>query len=344
MSGRGTQPGQGFLFGDPHEPDGPASRVAPAPPRPDWLNLGGQLPQTVRLGTSSWTFPGWRGLVYDREHKTTHLAERDGISAYAHHPLLRTVGLDRAFYALQTREQFADLRASVPAGFRFLVKANQLATRPLADERGRTYGDTATLHEPNALFLDPAFAAERIITPAIEGLGDACGPIVFQFPPLDLSPRGPIGSAAKLIDRLDTFLARLPKVPAPACIAVEVRNRALICPDLAAVLQSHTIAHGYAHHPTLPSVDAQAVIMNNPRTPLVCRWLLRHGQQYEGAKSRYEPFDKIVDPDGPALLGIADLVRESVRQAREAYVIVNNKAEGSAPLSVARLAHAVVNA
>jgi uncharacterized protein YecE (DUF72 family) len=60
--------------------------------------LARHLSPQLYLGTSSWTFPGWQGLVYDRAASASVLA-RYGLAAYARHPLLRTVGLDRTFYA-----------------------------------------------------------------------------------------------------------------------------------------------------------------------------------------------------------------------------------------------------
>ncbi len=56
------------------------------------------LPTDIRLGTSSWFFPGWRGLVYDGVHPQVTLS-RKGLAAYGEIPLLRTVSLDRTFYA-----------------------------------------------------------------------------------------------------------------------------------------------------------------------------------------------------------------------------------------------------
>ena len=29
-------------------------------------SLAGSLPRSLRMGTSSWSFPGWRGIVYSR--------------------------------------------------------------------------------------------------------------------------------------------------------------------------------------------------------------------------------------------------------------------------------------
>ena len=38
--------------------------VVPASAGEDLIELALRLPATLRLGTSSWSFPGWAGLVY----------------------------------------------------------------------------------------------------------------------------------------------------------------------------------------------------------------------------------------------------------------------------------------
>src|SRR6476620_11760501 len=60
--------------------------------------IAARLPHWLRFGTSSWTFLGWRGLVYAGSPSQAALV-RSGLGAYAKHPLLRTVGIDRSHYA-----------------------------------------------------------------------------------------------------------------------------------------------------------------------------------------------------------------------------------------------------
>ena len=72
-------------------------RVRPAAVGEALQRLGRRLPQDVFLGTSSWSFPGWQGLVYADACSESLLA-REGLSAYAQHPLLRMVGIDRGYY------------------------------------------------------------------------------------------------------------------------------------------------------------------------------------------------------------------------------------------------------
>src|SRR5512137_2496942 len=98
MSGRrpgSADPGktQLGLFGPTEEPGVAAVAVSP-----EVASLGARLPALVRLGSSSWSFPGWAGLVWARHHPADVLSA-DGLLAYARHPLLRAVGVDRTFYA-----------------------------------------------------------------------------------------------------------------------------------------------------------------------------------------------------------------------------------------------------
>src|SRR5215472_10587082 len=104
--------------------------VPAAPAGPELLTLAQRLPGKLRLGTSSWAFPGWAGIVY-AERATEQLLAREGLGAYARHPLLRTVGLDRTYYALIAAAEYARYAAATPADFRFVVKAHAAITTPL---------------------------------------------------------------------------------------------------------------------------------------------------------------------------------------------------------------------
>lgn len=341
-------PHQGSLFAQ--SPAEHALAVVDAADRSDLSGLAASLHPLIHLGTSSWTFPGWTGLVYSAEHKQDRLA-RHGLAAYAHHPLMRTVGLDRAFYTPPRQEEFRELASLTPPTFRFVVKAHQAVTRPDADERGGTFGDTAAHRSSgidNPRFLDAEYARDIIIAPADRGLGARLGVILFQFPPLDLSRTSRIGPAARFIARLAEFLGALP--PGPR-YAVEVRNRELLGTDHAGAyarcLREAGALHGYVHHPTMPTLDRQARIMTDAGWApaagrAVCvRWLLRHDQTYEGARTRYQPFREIIDEDPHALTEVARLLEIAVDRGLPAFVVINNKAEGSAPRSVERLAQAI---
>ena len=294
------------------------------------MELAARLPARVRLGTSSWSFPGWDGLVYAGRPRADELS-RDGLVAYARHPLLRAAGIDRTFYAPLDAAGFARHAAQVPGDFRFLVKASQLCTFPALRE-----GDGRPTARPNPRFLDASFARDAVVAPAVEGLGQRLGVLLFQFPPL---PAAETRHPGRFAERLARFLAALPR---GAPYAVEIRNRELLQPAYAAALSASGTAHGFTVHPTMPSLEVQAEVSPVEAQPvLVVRWMLGHGRGYEEARDLYAPFDRLAAPDTESRASIAELVARAVRAGKEGLVIVNNKAEGSSPLSVVELARAI---
>jgi uncharacterized protein YecE (DUF72 family) len=306
---------------------------APAPVSEGLRTLGAALPGEVRLGTSSWSFPGWTGLVYARETTSESLA-REGLPSYAHHPLLRTVGVDRTFYGPVSAEVFRAWADAVPDDFRFLVKAHEALTVPRFPRHER-YG--ARRGEENPTFLDAAHAEREVIAPFLQGLGAKAGPLVFQFPPMDVQA---LGGPSAFADRLHAFLAALPAGP---LYAVELRNRDLYLPDLAAVLEdvgAVPVLSAWGPMPPLP--EQWRRMRGRSAQALVARWMLHPGLGYEEARELYAPFDRLVNEDPGTRNDLAGLVLQAVEDGLPVYITVNNKAEGSAPVSIERLAGAIV--
>lgn len=327
-------------------------RVPPAPVHPDAAALAARMGEGVHLGTSSWSFPGWRGLVFSAKAPTGDLASH-GLAAYAHQPLHRTVGLDRCFYETPSVETLHALAQQVPPDFRFLVKAHQACTRPNLGADGTTLGSVASARASggaNPRFLDGAWAADAVVGPVVQGLGDRCGPILFQFPALTFGSREPVRDEAALADRVHVFLSALPRGP---LYAVEVRNESLLrgkaVMSLAAALSDTGTRPAIGVIPTMPSptqaADAWRQAGADPCAgTLVLRWLLGHGMGYEEARSVYEPFDRLAAPDPGTRAQVAALVAACTAAGGHAFVIVNNKAEGSAPRSIPPLAESIVAA
>ena len=66
--------------------------------------------------------------------------------------------------------------------------------------------------------------------------------------------------------------------------------------------------------------------------------LTRLKMSYEAAKKRAEPYTKIVEELPQMRRETVQLVRQAVSEDRRAYVLVNNRSEGNAPLTVQALA------
>jgi uncharacterized protein YecE (DUF72 family) len=333
-----SQPG---LFEAPQPPKRrrvAAGDVLPSSASP--LLTAPELPPEIRLGTSSWFFPGWRGLVYEGVHPQTALSKK-GLAAYAQIPLLRTVSLDRTFYAPITTVEYARYAAQVPDGFSFVVKAPALVCDAVVrDEDGRG-------KVPNPHFLDAAIAAREFVVPCLEGLAEKAGPLVFQISPL---PRGLVEEAPMLIDRLAAFFAALPSQLGNRrpLYALELRNAELLTPRLMRMLKDAGVRYCVGLHDRMPEVERQAAALKalDGETPgdLVVRWNLHRGFLYQAAKQRYEPFDRLVDEDPESRRMLARMAADAFKAGRRVWITANNKAEGSAPLSLLKLAGEIARA
>jgi uncharacterized protein YecE (DUF72 family) len=326
----------------------PEVEVLPALAEPALLELAAHLPEGLRLGTSSWTFPGWAGLVY-RDAQPETVLSRKGLSAYARHPLLRSVGIDRTFYAPLPATELAPMAAAVPEDFRFLVKAHAALTTPFDQWRRMPYAGRS----PADYFLNADYAAEQVVAPVLEGLGAKTGVILFQFPPL-----GPpyARTALRFADHLARFLEDLPALPVDAQgrgprYAVEIRNREFLGPAYATALGARGVVHCLNVHPRMPALaeqarlvlDGHAVAGISTRPPLtVVRWMLHPAHEYATAREEFAPFDRLAAPDTDSRSAVAAEVAAALARQDDVIVIANNKAEGSAPLTLQYLAAALV--
>ena len=307
----------------------PPRVVEPAPVDPAQRALSAALSPQLRMGTMSWSFAGWRGLVYAAGAEPKLLAEA-GLTAYGQHPLLGTVEVDRSFYEPLPERYFSQLAAQVPEGFRFLVKAHEECTLLRFPKHAR-YGKRRG--EPNPRFLDAAYAEGAVLAPCVPALGKKLAGILFQFPPQD------VGDPVRFAERLQAFLERLPRgVP---CV-VELRNAELLTPAYAQALTASGALHAHNAWGAMPSVLAQARLLPPlARKPLIVRWLMRRGDAYQAARSRFLPFDRLAEPDLSTRADITALVSKALAHDVPAFVLVNNKAEGCAPASIVELARAL---
>lgn len=309
-----------------------SGRVEAAVVPPPLQDLARNLSPLARFGTSSWYFPGWAGLVFGRDYPQASLS-RHGLAAYARHPLLRTVSLDRSFYRPLPTAEYARLAAQVPDDFRFVVKAASMVTDASVREPGS--GQPA---QPIPLFLDPAVARDEVLAPAVAGLGPKLGVLVFQLSPLS----GPwLADPRSLLSALDRLFDALPR-PEDGLLAVEFRDAGVLTPELAALLKAQGVRYCLGLHDRMPPLEQQLPMLRATWPgPLVCRWNLQRGLRYTQAKGLFEPFDKLLAPDPATRGALARLLAATVGAGQPAYVTINNKAEGSAPLSVFELAAAV---
>src|SRR5574341_2658892 len=131
----------------------------------------------IRVGTSGWNYPHWRGVFYPRG-----LPQRRWLSFYAEH--FATAEINYTHYRQPSDKSWDSWRQSVPRGFRFAVKAHRFLTH-----RRR--------------LSDPQDSLDRVLEGA-ERLGDRLGPVLYQLPPF-------FKRTDENAARLERFLEILPR-------------------------------------------------------------------------------------------------------------------------------------
>jgi uncharacterized protein YecE (DUF72 family) len=310
------------MFGGPAAD---AQVVRPAVPSPELLGVAKRLSKNLHLGTSSLSFPGWAGIVYAEQYRVAVLA-RHGLRAYAQHPLLNALNVDSTFYRPPSVESLTQQAAEVPENFRFVVKAYTGLTTapdtPRAQQRGI---------EP--VFLDPQFAEQTVVVPLVKALGSKLGAVLFQFSPLGHRyTRHP----ETFVARLGEFLTALPRGPV---YAVELRDPEILGAQYEDALAACGAVHCSTVHSRMPPVDSQ--VLDGGTGPVIIRWMLQPGDDYESAGARFAPFNRIVEPDKLSRSRISALVKRGLSAVRDVYVMAANNAEGCAPLTLQELAMAV---
>lgn len=278
------------------------------------------VPRFVRFGTSSWTFPGWPIWI-----------GAPSLAAYASHPLMRAAGLDRSYYGPlvgHDAEQYAAELANA-SDFRFVSKVWEEVTTFVYPGHAR-YG--AKAGTKNSRFLDAQTFVVEVLEP-LGALASHLGPFVFELTPM---PPNAI-SIEELTARIASFVEKLPVGPR---YAFELRNQELLGPRWFDCLRAHRVAHVFTYWTAMPSIRMQLARggMGSAKHA-VARLMLPPFTRYAAKKAEFAPFDRLVEIQPDMRDDVIDLLRAAAAaDVDDAYVIVNNKAEGSAPLTIRELA------
>ncbi len=135
---------------------------------------------------------------------------------------------------------------------------------------------------------------------------------------------------------LGSFLAQAPR---DFPVAVEVRDRKLLTERYATTLRDHGAYHVFNYWSRMPGLAEQMRVEGLLDADLVMvRLLLPPGERYAELKDAYAPFDRLVAPQPRMRRDVIRLAHLALERDAECYVLVNNKAEGSSPLTVEALA------
>jgi len=283
----------------------------------------------LRIGTCSWNYPSWEGLIYDSHDKAEYLAEyADSFNA---------VEIDRWFWSLfedpmkarlPLEKDAATYRASVPNSFMFGVKAPNSVTLTHLYKKDRS-SKTEPLRE-NPHFLSHDLMVEFL--DRIKPLHDVLGLIMFQFEYLN---KKKMPSSAEFSALFGAFADGL---PAGLIYTVETRNKNYLDHSFYEFLLNHklcpVLVSGY-WMPRISSLFAEHKELLVQFPVIVIRLMGEDRGEIEKATGKQ--WDSIVKPHDVELDEVSEILLE-LRQADVVpFVFVNNHYEGSAPITIDRL-------
>jgi len=279
----------------------------------------------LRVGTCSWKFPSWRGLVYSTSTKGDYLRE------YAR--IFPTVEIDQWFWSLFSARDVSlpdpgdvsSYRDAVPDSFRFSVKAPNSLTLTHAYRKAKR----------DPLVANPYFLSVSLFEAflsRLEPMQDVLGPLIFQFGYLN----------QQMVDGQQAFQKRLAaffeQAPIGYAYALEIRNPRYLNESFYEFLLAYGVSpvflQGY-WMPPIVSLYEQWRRLVLQQKQVVIRL---HGPDREGIEVKTgKRWDRIVESRDEELDAVVAMVEDLLEQGMEVYLNVNNHYEGSAPLTIDRL-------
>ena len=290
---------------------------------------GQSLSRNLRMGTCSWKYDSWKGLVYDPAKKYSPM---DYLADYARQYL--TVEIDEWFWSLfptgtklpnpKTVQHYAD---SVPDDFLFTVKApNAVTLTHFYAKQPAAYKTSANLPNPDFLNLD---LLKRFLD-RLAPMHDKLGAIIFQFEYLN---KQKMPSLNEFLDRLADFLDH---VPSGFDYAVEIRNPRYYTSTYNAFLRQYSLSPVLIDGTYMPPLSEVIQTLDiRAGKKLIIRLQGPDRQKIE--KQTHNKWDTIVSPQDAGLSVVSGIVKEQLKEGRNVIVSVNNHYEGCAPLTIQRL-------
>lgn len=279
----------------------------------------------VYIGTCSWKYPSWQGLVYSAPTGIDYLQE------YA--KKYNTVEIDQWFWSLFDEKtvkmpiasDVASYRQAVSDDFRFTIKAPNSLTLTHFYQKKKD-GPLTT----NPFFLSPNLW--RRFLDAIAPLEDVMGPLLMQFEYLN---RKKMTSQNDFQQCLTVFKKSISE---KRTLGVEIRNGNYLNSEFFSFINKNrfipVLLQGYWMPPIADVYEKHRVLINE--SPVVVIRL--HGPDRESVeKETSSIWNRIVNDREQELAGIGQICKEVIATGREVYVNVNNHYEGSAPLTIQRL-------
>jgi uncharacterized protein YecE (DUF72 family) len=279
----------------------------------------------LRIGTCSWKYGSWQGLVYSASRGINFLEE------YA--TKYSTVEIDQWFWSLFGEEKVSlpdpasvrDYRDSVPDGFIFTVKV----------PNSITLTHFYKIKKSDPLRPNPYFLSERLFSDFInrlEPLRSMLGPLMFQFEYLN---KQKMESQILFQTLVHDFLGR---VPEDLPYAIEIRNPNYINRSFFEFIKQNRLSPVFLQGYYMPSILQIYERWRSYILEFKTVVIRLHGPNRQKIeKETSGNWSRIIEPKDKELEDVAHMVKEIQSKGINVYLNVNNHYEGSAPLTISRI-------
>lgn len=277
----------------------------------------------IRIGTCSWKYDSWKGILYPDKEKFDYLVE------YSKH--FNTVEIDQWFWSLYEPEMAvlpneSDVKSyaqSVSEEFRFTIKIPNSLTLTHFYNKNKT----------EALRLNPFFLNQDLFDKFLECLTPMqknIGVLMFQFEYLN---KQKISGLTEFLDRFESFVETIGK---SYNYGVEIRNPHFLKKPFFDVLERNNIAMVFLQGYYMPPIWD---VFNEYKDKIQSTAVIRlHGPDRSGIEKKTgSVWNQIVEPKDEELDKVAEIIQYLKNKKVDTYVNVNNHFEGSAPLTIKKI-------
>ena len=277
----------------------------------------------LRIGTCSWKYDSWKGLVY------SPVAGQDMLQEYAQK--YHTVEIDQWFWALHGPDKLTlplphvvkQYVQSVPASFKFTIKAANSLT---LTHFYRKSADQPLV--PNPHFLSTELYAQFIH--CLQPMHPMIGVLMFQFEYLNKQKQ-----ASQQIFQ-DTFHTFLKGIDRTIPLGIEIRNPNWLNLSFLEFLHKNELYMVFLQGYYMPTIFPLYKKFKSYFQKTVVIRLHGPDRSFIEKKSAGQ-WNSILAPKDAELPQIVAMVDELLDSNVNVYLNVNNHYEGSAPLTIEKL-------
>ena len=283
----------------------------------------------LHIGTCSWKYPSWHGLVYSAPEGINYLSEYSA--------KYDTVEVDQWFWSLFGKDKIglpnpkevAEYRKSVPDTFIFTVKVPNSITL--------THFYRKNKQQP--LVKNPHFLSSELFNQFMKHLqliDDLLGPLMFQFEYLN---KQKMSSQHNFQSQFEGFLSQIGD---DHQLAVEIRNPNYLNESFFKFLNKYSLCPVLLQGYYMPSILDIYTRWKSYLVNQKCLVIRLHGPDRKDMENKTgSRWSTIASQKDEEIEEVVDMVTELRSTGIEVFINVNNHYEGSAPLTIEKIRKAI---